>query len=686
MKKRKSTSAGSTRSVSSTNLELYRSLFVARKDAYAVMNGDQIFARRDPLNYDVLAAHLAGKYRVGTYLIRRNGCTPFLVFDIDVANRKLVLRISKRLRKRGVSAYVERSKSKGYHVWIFFNKPVRAGRARLFGRLIIKGLESPKIEIFPKQDSVAGKGLGNCIFLPLYGRDVTHGRTVFVDQDFQPIQKQLSLLRTVNKVPRRLIIEASSAFESANEGAGKETTKHVPDQQGSKLKSSRKVNHGDFFAGHVHRFVRNANRDEATGLCPFHSDHHPSFTVNLKTGLWMCHATECGAKGNIEHFCRRLNVAVPRALKIIRFSRLRVIPQEEEWPTEMVFREVYHYFKRQIHFTQRWQLVVAALWAMGTYLYRQFPCYGHLWLNSPTTHSGKTKLLNVLWTVCYNATEPQLEPTSAVVFRFPSAIGGTLLLDEVDNLDPQKKSDVIAILNSYISQGVVLRSVAGKKKDYTLKKFPTYCPKVIAGINNLPTTLQDRCIKIYLHRKKQSEKVERFMPGMFESQKNLRNQLDAWASRDALRIIGAYQNFDLLGVPDDIDDRGKDMFEPLFAIASVLPKWVKRRLIEGAESIANERNSEEGESNAIVLALQILDEHFPHGKDIWRLRTETALELFSGEIASIETKPQAQALLRRLGFRSKRIRIKHSVLRGYEISRRKLEKLAERYALGAQAA
>ena len=244
--------------------------------------------------------------------------------------------------------------------------------------------------------------------------------------------------------------------------------------------------------------------------------------------------------------------------------------------------------------------------------------------------------------------------TPAVLFRFPSAIGGTLLLDEVDNLDPQKKSEVIAILNSYNSQGVVLRAVAGKKKDYTLGKFPTYCPKVIAGINNLPSTLQDRCIKIYLHRKKQSEKVDRFMPGTFEGQEKLRNQLDAWAVRHALQIIEAYKHLEVLGVPDVIDDRGKDILEPLFAIASVLPKWVKSRLIEATESIARERNAEEGESNAIVVGVQVLDEHFPKDKDVWRLRTGRALELFSEEIPSIETKPQAQALLRRLGFRSKR--------------------------------
>ena len=304
-----------------------------------------------------------------------------------------------------------------------------------------------------------------------------------------------------------------------------ETTQYGPDQQEAKLKSCRAGNYGDFFAGHVDRFVRNANSDEATGLCPFHSDHHPSFAVNLKTGLWMCHAAGCGAKGNLEQFCQRLNIVVPKELKIKRFPRLRVIPQEEEWSTEVVFREAYNYLKSQIHFTQVWQPVVVTLWMMGTYLYRQFPCYGHLWLNSPTTHSGKTKLLDVLWTLCDQAAEPQLEPTPAALYRFPSAIGGTLLLDEVDNLDPEKRSAVISVLNSYHSNGVVIRAVPGRNKRFTLEKLPTYCPKVIAGINNLPSTLQDRCLKIFLHRRKPSEEVERFLPGTYEKLKPLREQL-----------------------------------------------------------------------------------------------------------------------------------------------------------------
>jgi len=438
--------------------------------------------------------------------------------------------------------------------------------------------------------------------------------------------------------------------------------------------------HATFFSEHLKKFVLPEGSSEARALCPFHDDHKPSLSINVSTGRWKCFAEACGARGDLREFCKRLAISPP-ASEIKRFPRERTIPEGEEWSSRRIFDAMYSHITSHIYFTQSWQPVVAILWAMGSYLYQQFPCYGHLWLNSPTTHSGKTKMLEVLWTLCYKALEPQLEPTPAALFRFPSVFGGTLLLDEIDNLDPEKRSAVISVLNSYASNGVVTRAVPGKNKKFTLEKLPVYCPKVIAGINNLPGTLQDRCIKIFLHRKKKSESVERFLPGTYQRLEPLRNQLEAWAVRDEQRIIEAYGDRDQLGVPSVADDRLRDILEPLFAIASVLPKWISEKLAEGTLTIAEERSAEEAESNAVVLGLQVLREHMPREGESWPVRTDEALALFSEEIPSIETKAQAQALMRRLGFKSERQRVGKKVLRAYRVHRRRVQKLSERYGL-----
>ena len=40
--------------------------------------------------------------------------------------------------------------------------------------------------------------------------------------------------------------------------------------------------------------------------CPFHSDSNPSFAVNKKNGLWICHG--CNEKGNWNNLLRRLGL------------------------------------------------------------------------------------------------------------------------------------------------------------------------------------------------------------------------------------------------------------------------------------------------------------------------------------------------------------------------------------------
>ncbi len=151
----------------------------------------------------------------------------------------------------------------------------------------------------------------------------------------------------------------------------------------------------EFFAEHVRKLVLSGKSSQAKGRCPFHEGGSRSFSVNVETGVWKCHSKRCGVKGNVRQFCERLGLPVP-AIDIRRFPRLRKIPRDQEWAGEKVFREVHKYITSQVHFTRDWQPVVVALWAMGTYLYQQFPCYGHSWLNSPTTQSGKTKLLDEL--------------------------------------------------------------------------------------------------------------------------------------------------------------------------------------------------------------------------------------------------------------------------------------------------
>lgn len=198
------------------HLALFRTLFVGRSDAHAISKDGKTMTVRKPLDNGVLRAHLTGKYRVGSYLVGEDNRTSFLVFDIDRRNRALVRKITRRLRKRGVTSYVERSKSKGFHIWVFFAEQIRAKTARKLAHLILQGLKQEKIEIFPKQDVVSEGGLGNCIWLPYFPPDVERERTVFVDGDFQSTPKFWSLLRKIKRVPKKIVVKLAKKVSCAD--------------------------------------------------------------------------------------------------------------------------------------------------------------------------------------------------------------------------------------------------------------------------------------------------------------------------------------------------------------------------------------------------------------------------------------------------------------------------------------
>ena len=60
------------------------------------------------------------------------------------------------------------------------------------------------------------------------------------------------------------------------------------------------------FSPYVEKLTRHA--EQATGLCPFHDDHNPSFSLNVRTGQWICFA--CGRDGNWTTFRRQRSISI----------------------------------------------------------------------------------------------------------------------------------------------------------------------------------------------------------------------------------------------------------------------------------------------------------------------------------------------------------------------------------------
>lgn len=134
-----------------------------------------------------------------------------------------ILAVHKTCTDFGVSSYIEISRSgNGGHLWIFFSENVSASIARNLGSGIIKASMQNRHSIsfatfdrmFPNQDEVPKGGYGNLIALPLQGRAVKQGYSVFVDENFMPYDDQWEFLTRIQKVDERTVRKIITEIEN----------------------------------------------------------------------------------------------------------------------------------------------------------------------------------------------------------------------------------------------------------------------------------------------------------------------------------------------------------------------------------------------------------------------------------------------------------------------------------------
>jgi hypothetical protein len=183
---------------------LFRSLFGGLTNVYGTYDPSTRRARvvKEPVTDQVIRAHINGKKPYGVFLLNKNR-TVSVVADFDDPNPESPNAFINRAAHYGLTAYLEKSKSKGYHAWIFLeNEGVTASKARLIVSQILREIEIPETEIFPKQDKLdSNVKFGNFIYTPLYGYFVAKGRTVFIDpsDSLKPYPDQWKFLQSVQR-------------------------------------------------------------------------------------------------------------------------------------------------------------------------------------------------------------------------------------------------------------------------------------------------------------------------------------------------------------------------------------------------------------------------------------------------------------------------------------------------------
>lgn len=137
---------------------------------------------------DAVRDHLDGELPIGVYPLFRNNShggkwhVNWCAVDLDEGDGDLVhaKNLKLLLSRFGITAFIERSRSKGFHIWVYLKQPVTATLAResLFGACEL--VDVPTHEVYPKQTELSGKGYGNCLLLP-FPNIANPGRQVIID-------------------------------------------------------------------------------------------------------------------------------------------------------------------------------------------------------------------------------------------------------------------------------------------------------------------------------------------------------------------------------------------------------------------------------------------------------------------------------------------------------------------------
>lgn len=229
--------------------------------------------------------------------------------------------------------------------------------------------------------------------------------------------------------------------------------------------------------------------------------------------------------------------------------------------------DVERFLSRFVAYPSEAARVASVLWAAHTHAVDRFESTPRLAYLSPEPGSGKSRALEVLELLVPRAVHA-VNATPAYLFRKVSDEGGlpTILFDEIDTLfGPKAKEneEVRGMLNAGHRRGAVSGRCVIRGKTVETEELPAFCAVALAGLGDMPDTIMTRSVVVRMRRRSPSERIEAFRHRVHATQGHgLRDRLAEWAAGIGADLEDAWPK-----MPDGVEDRAADVWEPLLAVA-----------------------------------------------------------------------------------------------------------------------
>lgn len=247
---------------------------------------------------------------------------------------------------------------------------------------------------------------------------------------------------------------------------------------------------------------------------------------------------------------------------------LRVLEEPEPYSAGDPLLPLCDYIRRFM-VMQDEAVTACALWIAHTYVVAAAEITPYLHILSPESQSGKTTLWDILKHLCARPWPADHVTAAALRRGLNTWPPPTFLLDEADPIFSQMSESteqLRGVLNAGFRKGSTVAILVQEGREWVVRDFSVFSPKVLVSIKSLPDTIESRCIPIRLKRKRGGEDVERFRLRKAEGETTqLKAALEMWAPTVVDRLVEAEPD-----VPTELSGRQADCWESLLAIADIL--------------------------------------------------------------------------------------------------------------------